>query len=71
MPARMLVIDLFTFSDDMGVISVRDVHLHRDSCGLCVQVLHDQSFGLLHTLLCQSPNPDVWVFLGLGSNFKP
>ena len=54
----------------MRVIGVGNVHFHCDSCGLSVQILHDQGFGLLDTFLSQAPDPNVRILFGLGSDFQ-
>ena len=59
-------------ADDVAVVSVAHVHLHRDpGVGGCVQPLRDQHLGPHHALLSPAANTDVRILLALSANLQP
>ena len=58
--------------DDVAVVGVGDVHLHRDTCvGARVQHLRDHHLGSHHSFLSSSSNSDMWILLALCTNLQP
>ena len=59
-------------ADDVAVVSVAHVHLHRDpGVGRGVQHLGDHHLGPHHTLLRPAANTDVGILLALSANLQP
>ena len=59
-------------ADDVAVVSVAHVHLHRDpGVGGGVQHLRDHHLGPHHTLFRPPAHADVGIFLALGANLQP
>ena len=61
-----------SLTDDVTVVSVAHVHLHRDSgVSRGVQHLSDHHLGPHHALLSPAANTDVRILLALSANLQP
>ena len=59
-------------ADDVAVVSVAHVHLHRDpGVGRGVQHLGDHHLGPHHALLRPTANTDMGILLALSANLQP